>query len=236
MKVNKSMLKKMIKEGLYSSKEYKKLNEKFYPSSIRKLNKGEDPTKKTSHEAEGFIEPTIFPDEFDPEIYPFADPSHPEHDAMKKRFKDDPSAMSDYRQPAKIRTMFYKDSKSGLKTHRPKIRPADLEGIEGLRYPESDSMSSQKINTELGSQSRGEFSPFDEGGASFSDEISSSRRPSKRERMAQASNKLDEVAINIQEKIAMLEEEGGNEERVEYLKDLYDNILMVLEGIDSINI
>jgi len=236
MKVNKSILKKMIKEGLYNSKEYKRLNEKFYPKNIRKLNKGEDPTKKTSHEAEGFIEPTIFPDEFDSDVYPFADPSHPDHDTMKKRFKDDPSAMSDYRQPAKLRTMFYKDSKSGLKTHRPKLSASDLEGIEGLRYPESDSMSAQKINTELGSQSRGEFAPFDEGGDSFSDEMTTARGPSKRERMAQASNKVDEVAISIQEKIAMLEEEGGNEERVEYLKDLYDNILMVLEGIDSINI
>jgi hypothetical protein len=236
MKITNKKLRQLIAEGLSKSKEFKKLNEKFYPSNVRKLNKGEDPTKKTSHEAEGFIEPTIFPDEFDPEVYPFADPSHPEHDAMKKRFRDDPSAMSDYRRPAKLRTMFYKDSKSGRKTHRPKLSASDLEGIEGLRYPESDSMSAQKINTELGSQSRGEFAPFDEGGESFSDDISTARAPSKRERKAEASNKLESLMINIQEKIVTLEEEPGNEDRIAYLQSLYEDIQMILEEIDSINI
>lgn len=233
MKINKSTLKKLIEENLKSSKEYKNLTEKFYPKSVRKLGKDDDKRGgKVSHEFEGEIEPTMM-SELDPEVYPFADPSHPDHDEMKKQFKEDPSLFSDYKRDAKIKSMFY-GKKGEPKTHRPKIDPSDLEGIEGLRIP--DDMTIQTANREISNQSRAEFAPYDEGGESFSGDLGTRRGPSKRARKINAEIALDNVQIKVQEKIIELENEGGQEDRIEYLRELYSNLQEVMDLLETINI
>lgn len=231
MKITKSMIKKLVAENLKKSKEFKNLNEKFYPRSVRKLGKDDDKRGNTvSHEFEGEIEPTMI-SELDPEIYPFADPSHEDYASMKKRFEDDPSEFSDYRKDARIKSMFY--GPKGGKTHRPKISPEDLEGVEGLRLPNDDLRAA---NRELSSQSRSELAPYDEGGASFSDELSTSRGPSKQQRKSNAVMTIDNAQIKIQEKIIELESEGGQQERIEYLKSLYEDLQTVMDTLTSINI
>jgi hypothetical protein len=231
MKITKSTLKKLISENLKKSKDFKKLNEKFYPKSVRKLGKDDDKRGgSVSHEFEGEIEPTMM-SELDPAVYPFADPSHEDHASMKKRFSDDPSAFSDYRQDARIKSMFY--GKKGKKTHRPKIEPSDLENVHGLRLPDDDLRAA---NRELSSQSRSELSPYDEGGESFSDDISTARGPSKQRRKSNAMMTLENTQISIQEKIVELESEGGQQERIEYLQGLYTDLQEVIDTLSSINI
>ena len=233
MKINRRDLKKLIASKLESSKEFKRLNEKFYPKSVRKLGKDDDKRgNKVSHEFEGELEPTMM-SELDPEVYPFADPAHEDHEEMKKVFSDNPEAFSDYRQDARIKSMFY--GKSGeKKTHRPKIDPSDLEGVRGLRLP--DDMTLTQANRELSSQSRELLSPYDEGGESFSSDMSTRRGPSKQRRKSNAMMALENTQIKIQEKIIELEEEGGQNDRISYLRELYNDLQSVADTLSSINI
>lgn len=232
MKIKKSALRKLIAENLGKSKEFKTLNEKFYPKGIRKLGKDDDNRGgKVSHEAEGEIEPTMM-SELDPEVYPFADPGHEDYREMKKRFEDDPSLFSDYRKDARIKTMFY-GKKGEPKTHRPKITAADLEGIEGLRFPED--MTDTQANREIGTQSRDEFAPYAEGGESFNTSASSRRGPSKARRQSDAIMKIDNMQVGIQEKILEFQE-AGEQDRVDYLTSLYNDLDEVKEVLASIRI
>lgn len=233
MKINKSMLRKLIAENLKKSKEYQNLSEKFYPKSVRKLGKDDDKRGgKVSHELEGEIEPTMM-SELDPEVYPFADPAHEDHEEMKKVFSDNPAAFSDYRQDARIKSMFY--GKPGeKKTHRPKIDPSDLEGVRGLRLP--DDMTLTQANRELSSQSREQLAPYDEGGESFSSDMSTRRGPSKQRRKSNAMMSLENTQIKIQEKIIELEEEGGQGDRITYLRELYDDLQSVADTLAGIRI
>jgi len=233
MKINKSTLRKLIAENLKKSKDFKNLNEKFYPKSVRKLGADDDKRGgKVSHEFEGEIEPTMM-SELDPEVYPFADPSHADHARMKKQLSDDPSLFSNYKKDAKIKSMFY-GKKGEPKTHRPKIEPEDLEGVEGLVFP-SD-ISSTAANREIGSQSRDLLAPYDEGGESFSSDLSTRRGDSKQKRKSNAVIKLEDTQIKIQEKIIALEEEGADSERIAYLNELYDDLQSVLDVLSTINI
>lgn len=233
MKITENTLRKLVAENLKKSKDYKNLSEKFYPKSVRKLGKDDDKRGgKVSHEFEGKIEPTMM-SELDPEIYPFADPSHPDHNEMKKKFKEDPSMFSDYRRDARIKSMFY-GKKGDPKTHRPKLEPADIAGLEGLRFP--DDMTATQVNREISDQSRSEFAPYDEGGESYSDEVGTRRGPSKQQRKSNAMLKIENTQIAIQEKIIELESEGGQEDRIEYLKGLYENMQEVMDLLSTIRI
>ena len=233
MKITKNTLRKLVAENLKESKDYKTLSEKFYPKSARKLGKDDDKRGgKVSHELEGEIEPSMM-SELDPEIYPFADPGHPDHTEMKKRFKEDPSLFSDYRRDAKIKSMFY-GKKGDPKTHRPKLTPEDIAGLEGLRFPED--MTSTQANRELSDQSRSELAPYDEGGESYSADLGNRRGPSKQKRKSNAIIKIENTQIAIQEKIIELENEGGQEARIEYLKGLYENMQEVMDLLATIRI
>ena len=233
MKITKNTLRKLVAENLKRSKDYKNLNEKFYPKSVRKLGKDDDKRgNKVSHEFEGEIEPTMM-SELDPEVYPFADPTHPDHAAMKKRFKDDPASFSDYRKDARIKSMFY-GKKGDPKTHRPKLEPEDIAGLEGLRFPEE--MTSTQVNREISDQSRTELSPYDEGGESYSADVGTRRGPSKQKRKSNAMLKIESTQIAIQEKIIELENEGGQEDRIEYLNGLYENMQEVMDLLSTIRI
>ena len=129
--------------------------------------------------------------------------------------------------------MFY-GKKGDPKTHRPKLAPEDIAGLEGLRFPED--MTATQANRELSDQSRSELSPYDEGGESFSSDLANRRGPSKQKRKSNAMIKIESTQIEIQEKIIELENEGGQEARIEYLKGLYENMQEVMDLLATIRI
>lgn len=227
MKINKNELKRLIVENLKKSKEFKNLNERFVPSGPpRKLSPEETQGGKVSHGVFGKLFPTNWAE------LKGVDPSR------EPEFEKNPALFDDYGEEASIKTMLYKDPKTGLKTHRPKITPEDVKGLSGLQYPEG--FTSQQLNAELGNKSREAFKPYDEGGTGYTADMSTDRQPGKLKRKNAAADKLENVQIKIQEIIVGLEGKASSSEedanRIEYLKQMYADINDVIELIDSIKI